>query len=64
MIVCLIIIAFFVFKAPKLAFLSIPLCIIYVAIKSKIKEDSSQDKKNDHDFCDEWDETFEDDLHK
>ncbi|MBQ7581148.1 MAG: hypothetical protein IJU39_07580 [Clostridia bacterium] len=64
MIVCLAIIALFVFKAEKWAFLCIPLCLLYVAVKSKFKNRSSNSfEDNPYDELFE-DELLEDDFHK
>lgn len=59
MIFTIFVVAFFVFTAPGLTWLSIPICLIYLAIKSYLKGDNSKDKgkgkdKNTYDEFDWW----------
>ena len=54
MIITLIIVSFFVFVLPSLALLSIPICLVYLIVKSIIKEQLKSDKKEDKEP--QWDE--------
>lgn len=55
MIFTIFVVSFFVFTAPALTWLSIPICLIYLIIKSSIKKDNSKSKGKDQDTYDEFD---------
>lgn len=55
MIVCLIIIAIFIFKYPEYDWLCLVICISYMGLKSWLKESvSSRNKDIDYDEFDFW----------
>ena len=53
MIVVLIIVAIFAFKFPHIAWLSGPICVLYLVLKSVIKEKLPK-REVEHDEFDRW----------
>ncbi len=50
MIFTIIVVSFFVFKAPGLTWLSFPICLAYLAIKSAIKKNDSEQTYDEFDW--------------
>ena len=48
MIFTIIVVSLFVFKAPDYAWLSVPICLAYFFIKSKIKENLPKSREDEY----------------